>query len=58
MQPSKKYAIEAMYEGDDPPWEGWALIRMYPTAEARDKDLIRLKKNLSTDWHYRIKTKR
>ena len=55
MPPSAKYAVEAMYEGNDPPWKGWKVIRTYSSARTRDEDLARLRKNLSTNWRYRIK---
>lgn len=51
--PSKRYAIEARYEGEDPPWKGWQVIRMYSSAQARNKDLAVLRKN-GSQWAYRI----
>ena len=55
MQPNKKYAIEAVYEGKDPPWKGWKVIRIYASPKARDQDFVRLCSNRSTNWRYRIK---
>ncbi len=52
---NKRYAIEAKYVGDDPPWKGWQVIRIYVSAKARDEDLVRLISNPSINWRYRVK---
>lgn len=55
---NKRYAIEAKYVGDDPPWKGWQVIRIYVSAKARDDDLARLISNPSINWRYRVRLQR
>jgi hypothetical protein len=57
MQVSGKYAIESCYLGENPPWQGWMVTRRYATQQARDEDLIRLRRTcLSRKWLYRVKS--
>jgi hypothetical protein len=56
MKPSRKYAIESCYMGgDNAPWQGWKVTRIYPSADARDEDLKRLRALASATWAYRIR---
>ena len=58
MPVSSKYAVEAVYLGEDAPWKGWKVIRTYPSLDARDADLARLTgKDKSSLWDYRVKIK-
>ena len=44
------------YLGPNPPWRGWKVTRIYPSAWARDEDLKRLQRTcLSQLWAYRIR---
>jgi hypothetical protein len=52
--PKQKYALEARYAGQEPPWEGWRVIRTYQSEEARDRDLRKLRDN-GSQWEYRVK---
>lgn len=57
MKPDRRYAIESCYLGPNPPWKGWKVTRIYPSAWARDEDLKRLQQTtLSRQWAYRIRS--
>ena len=53
LYPKEQFAIESCCLGKDPPWQGWKVTRTYVTADARDKDLIRLRSVSSPSWLYR-----
>lgn len=57
MNPSRRYSIESRFVGppEEAPWKGWKMTRMYPSAQARDEDLKRLRALKSPNWEYRVK---